>query len=125
MSAQASNSRAMLPTNMAKSAQVEQGADELLAIAEKRLEGLRRPNINIPNERKEMVRKALEKEPSHHLVVDLRKFVDWVGISPSFADTKRAYLTAASLSRVFSDMGIKVGSRGKGKYVSLRLVSKS
>jgi hypothetical protein len=58
------------------------------------------------------------------LVIALDKFVDWVGMSPSFKDAKRAYLTAASLDRVLESEGVKVGSRGHGKFLSLKLVKR-
>src|SRR2546427_1886615 len=109
---------------MPRPKQVEQGADELLALAERRLESFRRPNIQIADEKKASIVAALEKEPSRHLVIALDKFVDWVGISPTFKDAKRAYLTAASLSRVLEPVGVKVGSRGHGNFLILMLVNR-
>lgn len=98
-------------------------ARELFEQSEKEFVGERRPNISIGPEKVEAVQKAVELARGN-LVLELRKVVEWLEVSPSFADPGRAAVFAGSLTRRLASVGITVGARANGQYLTFRRRSK-
>jgi len=101
---------------------VDSLAQELLELSEKELTDARRPNIQLDDEKVKAIRKACENSSDHQFTIELGKAVEWLGISPSYADPKRAFYTSSSLGRRLAEAGIRVGAVGHGRYLRFRLV---
>jgi hypothetical protein len=94
-------------------------AQELLKHAETEFAGARRPNISIDPDKVEAIRKAVEMAGGS-LTLALVRVVEWLELSPSFADHNRAVIFAGSLTKRLAEVGITVGARAKGKYLTFR-----
>ncbi len=97
-------------------------AQELLELSDKESTDARRPNLRLDEEKVKAIRKACENSSDHQLTIELSKVVEWLGLSPSYSDPKRAFYTASSLSRRLADFGIRCGAVGHGRYLRFRLV---
>ena len=101
---------------------VDRLAQELLELSEKEMRDARRPNLELDEEKVKAIRKACEDSTDGQFTIELTKVVEWLGISPSYADPERAFYTSSSLGRRLADAGIRVGAVGHGRYLRFRLV---
>ena len=97
-------------------------ADGLLAKAETRFKG-RRPNIILSREAENGIRLAVERAGGQ-LILRLEHVVPMLGLSPAYTDPGRSYLLASSLQRRLKPLGVTVGTRGGGKFLSFALRAK-
>ena len=81
----------------------------------------RRPNIQLDDVKVRAIRKACEDSTDGQFTIELNKVVEWLGISPSYADPKRAFYTSSTLGRRLAEAGIRVGAVGHGPYLRFRL----
>ncbi len=106
---------------MSRQKSIDAMAEEWGRIAERKLEEARRPNLRIEPDVVVALRKRLELEPMHELIVSLERAVEQLRLSPTYSDTKRAFLLASSLNRHPAFKGIFVGSRKGGEFLRFAL----